>query len=119
RQHYLQRYIPLEQRASAGGSRPGLSREWPIEEGSSDIGWWRLATPATLPGRFGDRVLRQREGVHHRPGLSDGRRHRWHRPVCTWWRSATAVASSLGRSEEHTSELQSRGHLVCRLLLEK
>src|SRR5207253_8051478 len=25
----------------------------------------------------------------------------------------------LFRSEEHTSELQSRGHLVCRLLLEK
>src|SRR5687768_17998450 len=27
--------------------------------------------------------------------------------------------SSLNRSEEHTSELQSRLHLVCRLLLEK
>src|SRR5690625_5467165 len=27
--------------------------------------------------------------------------------------------SSKTRSEEHTSELQSRGHLVCRLLLEK
>src|SRR5690625_7123488 len=26
---------------------------------------------------------------------------------------------SVHRSEEHTSELQSRGHLVCRLLLEK
>src|SRR5690625_6208790 len=26
---------------------------------------------------------------------------------------------SCKRSEEHTSELQSRGHLVCRLLLEK
>src|SRR5690625_7047447 len=26
---------------------------------------------------------------------------------------------NLNRSEEHTSELQSRGHLVCRLLLEK
>src|SRR5207253_3593821 len=26
---------------------------------------------------------------------------------------------SFDRSEEHTSELQSRGHLVCRLLLEK
>src|SRR2546422_8620726 len=26
---------------------------------------------------------------------------------------------SVGRSEEHTSELQSRLHLVCRLLLEK
>src|SRR5437870_8725908 len=33
----------------------------------------------------------------------------------------TLVAAALragGRSEEHTSELQSRGHLVCRLLLE-
>src|SRR5216684_5747051 len=29
------------------------------------------------------------------------------------------VACKLGRSEEHTSELQSRLHLVCRLLLEK
>src|SRR5437870_10888644 len=28
-------------------------------------------------------------------------------------------ASIEKRSEEHTSELQSRGHLVCRLLLEK
>src|SRR5690625_5793766 len=28
-------------------------------------------------------------------------------------------AFSAGRSEEHTSELQSRGHLVCRLLLAK
>src|SRR5690625_6603562 len=27
--------------------------------------------------------------------------------------------SAWSRSEEHTSELQSRGHLVCRLLLEK
>src|SRR5690625_4612588 len=31
----------------------------------------------------------------------------------------SAVAGTVGRSEEHTSELQSRGHLVCRLLLEK
>src|SRR2546422_8333719 len=29
------------------------------------------------------------------------------------------VAGPVGRSEEHTSELQSRLHLVCRLLLEK
>src|SRR5690625_5525364 len=28
------------------------------------------------------------------------------------------VAAGANRSEEHTSELQSRGHLVCRLLLE-
>src|SRR2546429_1765924 len=30
-----------------------------------------------------------------------------------------ACAGSISRSEEHTSELQSRLHLVCRLLLEK
>src|SRR5207253_11081536 len=31
--------------------------------------------------------------------------------------SFTDVSFAAGRSEEHTSELQSRGHLVCRLLL--
>src|SRR5690625_6139629 len=31
----------------------------------------------------------------------------------------TIKVFELMRSEEHTSELQSRGHLVCRLLLEK
>src|SRR5690625_5392202 len=30
-----------------------------------------------------------------------------------------AARQALERSEEHTSELQSRGHLVCRLLLAK
>src|SRR5207253_9054020 len=44
------------------------------------------------------RVLRHRGAVCHGPGSRGG------------WGS---------RSEEHTSELQSRGHLVCRLLLEK
>src|SRR5439155_4804011 len=40
--------------------------------------------------------------------------------VRTYGRSNTRSASSVRkRSEEHTSELQSRGHLVCRLLLEK
>src|SRR5690625_5972976 len=34
-------------------------------------------------------------------------------------RDAVAGQNETGRSEEHTSELQSRGHLVCRLLLEK
>src|SRR5437870_10938400 len=33
--------------------------------------------------------------------------------------AAKKPAAGGGRSEEHTSELQSRGHLVCRLLLEK
>src|SRR5207253_7763321 len=34
-------------------------------------------------------------------------------------RTIVADHRSAVRSEEHTSELQSRGHLVCRLLLEK
>src|SRR5690625_5343421 len=34
-------------------------------------------------------------------------------------RSIFDSRSDAVRSEEHTSELQSRGHLVCRLLLEK
>src|SRR3712207_7156243 len=34
-------------------------------------------------------------------------------------RNSVATSSAVGRSEEHTSELQSRQYLVCRLLLEK
>src|SRR5207253_9654596 len=36
-----------------------------------------------------------------------------------WLHAAGSRAQCRARSEEHTSELQSRGHLVCRLLLEK
>src|SRR5947208_10973251 len=37
-----------------------------------------------------------------------------------WWKWPLSRGSSTGpRSEEHTSELQSPDHLVCRLLLEK
>src|SRR5215471_20139323 len=35
------------------------------------------------------------------------------------WRCPSWTSPSGGRSEEHTSELQSRRDLVCRLLLEK
>src|SRR2546422_4515597 len=37
----------------------------------------------------------------------------------TEWKTEQARAIRSARSEEHTSELQSRLHLVCRLLLEK
>src|SRR5437868_12152260 len=49
-------------------------------------------------------------------------------PTCSDWRSCTSSGAASGappsarsrtRSEEHTSELQSRFDLVCRLLLEK
>src|SRR5690625_6601211 len=40
--------------------------------------------------------------------------------ILAWGRRQTILDKMAElRSEEHTSELQSRGHLVCRLLLEK
>src|SRR5439155_13068054 len=57
------------------------------------------------------------EGPHivSPPQVGDGRLWVSPRPALP-----TEVADVLyERSEEHTSELQSRGHLVCRLLLEK
>src|SRR5258708_22608535 len=36
-----------------------------------------------------------------------------------WAWAGSAATASTSRSEEHTSELQSPDHLVCRLLLEK
>src|SRR3712207_7155933 len=46
-------------------------------------------------------------------GLTDGRTFMG--PFTGRWRARAGT----GRSEEHTSELQSRQYLVCRLLLEK
>src|SRR3712207_7806926 len=43
--------------------------------------------------------------------------HRWRRSLPA--REAGGCACRSARSEEHTSELQSRQYLVCRLLLEK
>src|SRR6266581_7082776 len=44
---------------------------------------------------------------------------RSHWPAAWGRRSPRACAARAARSEEHTSELQSPVHLVCRLLLEK
>src|SRR5690625_6883125 len=45
----------------------------------------------------------------------------WTWPARRRWAASTLtpLPHISARSEEHTSELQSRGHLVCRLLLEK
>src|SRR2546422_7826284 len=56
------------------------------------------------PGARGDQPLEDLLRVRPRPELHFG---------------ILAVVVDLARSEEHTSELQSRLHLVCRLLLEK
>src|SRR5437868_12183398 len=41
------------------------------------------------------------------------------RASASWPEAASVLMTSASRSEEHTSELQSRFDLVCRLLLEK
>src|SRR3712207_7004911 len=56
-------------------------------------------------GRARGGVLVDQEG-----GPAGDRRHRRDDPL---------LSRPVGRSEEHTSELQSRQYLVCRLLLEK
>src|SRR5207253_11281684 len=55
------------------------------------------------------RSLRDSRSVKKKKNLASAQ------PPAANWFSRTAKF----RSEEHTSELQSRGHLVCRLLLEK
>src|SRR5258708_14713064 len=46
-------------------------------------------------------------------------RPRWPRPCAACRRERLLRNHKIMRSEEHTSELQSPDHLVCRLLLEK
>src|SRR5258708_9353387 len=49
-------------------------------------------------------------------GQLSRRQHRKERARCQWRHDDDGIVA---RSEEHTSELQSPDHLVCRLLLEK
>src|SRR2546422_1481561 len=73
---------------------------------------------------FRSRELRGQQGQGR-----EARSHENHPPAGSFFRSLSAcfsvafavahVALFQLRSEEHTSELQSRLHLVCRLLLEK
>src|SRR5207253_8038928 len=85
--------------------------------------------PYTTLFRSGERSRRSRAG---RSGQGHvGRRARLRHCAAFQRRQARYVFSRVpvahyrqrchdpARSEEHTSELQSRGHLVCRLLLEK
>src|SRR5690625_6040104 len=86
-----------------------------------------LRIPASLLS-----VLRRSHGVDYQPnmgkeiqcteeceyGAGDTPEPADYRNVCGFARLGTGEGCGRERSEEHTSELQSRGHLVCRLLLE-
>src|SRR5437660_3106222 len=80
-----------------------------------DVGWRR-----NVCSRDGG-VLSVVIGITLTRGSTDGNR-RVVGPNVGASRSRNPISNGeprIPRSEEHTSELQSRGHLVCRLLLEK
>src|SRR2546422_5023226 len=71
--------------------------------------WWPSASP---PQPYGSQKGRTDRNRHCPPWL-------WPQSTKSTACLGSSRSSTLGRSEEHTSELQSRLHLVCRLLLEK
>src|SRR5439155_13800127 len=77
--------------------------------------WGSLSQP---PQESADAIPGPSEARHFARGADYSFPHRRtaFRPVLLL---GSGSAKSCSRSEEHTSELQSRGHLVCRLLLEK
>src|SRR5690625_6594421 len=86
----------------------------PLSSGKGAPGWSKPLSPCQYP------QLRHR--LPPVPGVL------LPAPSRTEWKAHRYYVAAVGdacardrecRSEEHTSELQSRGHLVCRLLLEK
>src|SRR3712207_7750619 len=74
-----------------------------------------LFRSALCIGRIGRGAMHQSD--ENRPPVGDERRDTEHRVLDDG--TLVLAAVGLSRSEEHTSELQSRQYLVCRLLLEK
>src|SRR5690625_6510606 len=91
---------------------------------SSGPGGWKDPSPRPAPASRFSKALILKFGPASRWPF-------WGRRAWARARCCTCLADWTGppraawkwpartRSEEHTSELQSRGHLVCRLLLEK
>src|SRR5690606_40784062 len=93
---------------SCYGSRPAL-HSFPTRR-SSDLGGAAQAARCNVKRRDGRAV----QGTGLDPQAEGRRAHR--RSRC---KTGGAAQAARCRSEEHTSELQSRENLVCRLLLEK
>src|SRR5687768_18282785 len=92
--------------------RPPRSTLFPSRR-SSDL----LQTRCRLPGGAVSRTRRRRREA--RVNAARPRSSPQVAQLPRWARRWDAYSQVAWRSEEHTSELQSRLHLVCRLLLEK
>src|ERR1039458_1453222 len=101
----------------AGGYPTTRCQDLPTVAGQSEPPF------AAIPAFGGSRELGDRAGRRPLPGTRfPGTRGRgmdldWH--PCRIQSTASRLMVLPTRSEEHTSELQSLRHLVCRLLLEK
>src|SRR5690625_5638698 len=91
----------------ASGPAHGQVRLIGIEDSDGDPGWRGARHALTILGRHEN----EKEPMSRDIGS-------WPYPVPDLNRCYRRERAA-SRSEEHTSELQSRGHLVCRLLLEK
>src|SRR5258708_23698566 len=76
---------------------------------------WQAHPAGSAQICVGDVLLHHSLRVEERAVDGDGMLHNFQELVALEWCSSTSPT----RSEEHTSELQSPDHLVCRLLLEK
>src|SRR5690625_6687642 len=93
-------------RVLGGGRHGGLPPTAPKTAGVA----WNRARPGSFPmGEWGA------AGHQRRRSRTDERTRTWRARAM----EPTCKNAPSARSEEHTSELQSRGHLVCRLQLEK
>src|SRR5690625_79077 len=121
--------IPAPREERSGGSRTGMldHQSCPVEVGLGRLLDRGIIDRDDLVDEFSDMLEGQVTWPDHSEPIGDGlpasdRRRlpllerSLHRRGIGW---LDADHLTIGRSEEHTSELQSRGHLVCRLLLEK
>src|SRR5438552_15969078 len=102
----------VNRRVCAAGAL-ARSKSWNRPDSLDARSWWCHLGHRPLPLRA-DLVAIVAGAVHARLGEF----RRWHRRVFRKFPFCGEQGVNL-RSEEHTSELQSPDHLVCRLLLEK
>src|SRR5690625_4344804 len=83
------------------------------------VGELAVSDHLLVDGRVEGRVRADLQVSIGRTGVVQGELSARHVIVCGRFEGSINADRREIRSEEHTSELQSRGHLVCRLLLEQ
>src|SRR5207249_11107132 len=106
--HTILRSLPLTPPATSTLSTLSLHDALPIS---------RLQTLFALPRPF--LIATARLSLPIKPASSTASGRQKLRAIALFWCSMASDITAALRSEEHTSELQSRFDLVCRLLLEK